>query len=225
MSAHAALAETEIAEDTLGGRHLAQPIEGDLCPVREARRETGARRAIGGRQADAAAEGADLGLGQPDLGQRMTDAVLLRRAQARAVVAEIIEIDAIDDGADAESLRLRVADLVQAALAEIAAVDRIRGVAGNVELVGVDQVMAHAQRRRDLARHRLVLFRGGGRAGGDRDDVVTEHVDGNLEKEARVDPTREGHQHAPHVAQGGAQRRELGGLVHVRCPRDGRDRW
>ena len=73
------------------------------------------------------------------------------RPQARPIVAEVVDVDAVDDRRNPAPGGFAVADLVQIVLAEVAAVDRVRGVAGDVELVRVDDEVLDAERARELA--------------------------------------------------------------------------
>ena len=78
---------------------------------------------------------------------------------------QIVEVQAVDNLVDTKLGSLRLAHREQVVLAQVASVERIRSVAGNLELVGLDEQMARA----DQSRHRergvaiLVGHRGRGR--------------------------------------------------------------
>ena len=170
VKADAALAKAEAVQRPLRSRHLAQRVQRDSRAVGEARRQARARRLVPRRQAELAAERADLRLRQLRLRQRVVDAASPRPPASPA--------DSRPDRRDSRRRRCArcpacrppSADVVQVALAQVAAIRRVAGVAGNVELVGVDDQVAYADRLGQRQRQLVVFLRRGRRARGEGDD-------------------------------------------------------
>ena len=144
----------------------------------------------------------------------MPNAALGRGLEAGPVVAQVVQVRAVEHDREPAPSRLGHADGEQVVLAEVAAVGRVLRVAGDGELVRVDQEMRHAEPRRQLLRRREVLRRHGRRDGGERQAALAEHVVGDAQEEARVDAAREGDQRGGQVGEQPAQPVELGGELH-----------
>ncbi len=134
--------------------------------------------------------------------------------EAGPVVAQVVQVRAVEHDREPAPSRLGHADGEQVVLAEVAAVGRVLRVAGDGELVGVDQEMRHAEPHRQLLRRREVLRRHGRRDGGEGQAALAEHVVGDAQEEARVDAAREGDQRGGQVGEEPAQPVELGGELH-----------
>ena len=78
------------------------------------------------------------GYREAGLDERMADALLGGRGEPRAMIAEVVEVGAVEHDREPAPARLGGADDEQVVLAEVAAVDRVLRVAGDRELVGVD---------------------------------------------------------------------------------------
>jgi hypothetical protein len=135
-----------------------------------------------------------------------------RRGDAGPMLAEVVEVGAErDDGAGRGRDGAR--DVHQLGLAQRAAIDGIVGVAGDLELVGLDEMMAIAEAElgaeragvRDLgARHRR-------RDRGDRVAAIAEGLGRDGEQERRVDATRERDDDRGLDREAGAQ------VIELRC--------
>ena len=183
------------------------------------------------RQAEQLREATHVGLVQAGLDERAPRAGLLRRLEAGAVVAEVVEVRAVDDEGEAPLTLLRVADAVELALAVEAAVDVVLRVVLVLDLVRLDELVAGA----DLLRERdgvLALEVGEARAhGGHADALVAEDAVRDREDERAVDPARVADEDRAHLAEdarepvedgvggerrsAGGERSRLGGLGEV----------
>src|SRR5262249_12895982 len=121
-----------------------------------------ARGTVPRRELEQAARGTDVGLREPRLDERVADGVLRGRDEPGPVIAEIVEVRAVDDDLDATPPRLGGTDGEEVALAEVAPIRRVLGVAGDVELVRVDDHVLDAARDGELLRA-VDILRGGRR--------------------------------------------------------------
>src|SRR5262245_30025846 len=95
--ADADLPEAARAEVALRRLDLRQPLGRDRGAVRETGREARARRPVPGPESERAARGADVGLGEARLDQRMADAPLGRGGEPRTVVGQVVDVGTVDD--------------------------------------------------------------------------------------------------------------------------------
>src|SRR6185437_9254839 len=128
------LAEAERAQAIFEGVDTAEALGGDLRSVGEARRQAGELWFVPGRQPQLARERTDLGLGEAGVDQRMARAALVGSRQARAVIAEVVEVGAEQDLGEAQRLGARAGDLQQLRLAVVAAVGGVLGESRALEL-------------------------------------------------------------------------------------------
>src|SRR5690348_6740235 len=152
VKSDAQLTEPELAEKALRRRDAREPLVRDRGPVREAGRKAGTRRPVPRREPERAARCAHVLLREARLDQRVADAAVGRGLEAGPMVAQVVDVRAVDDDGDAAPLRLRGADREEIVLAEPAPVRRVRGVAGNLQLVRVDDDVLDAERRGELLR-------------------------------------------------------------------------
>jgi hypothetical protein len=128
--------------------------------------------------------------------------VLLRRAEAGPVLAEIVGVGAVHDGVEAA----RAGDLAQPApqlgLAEVAAVGGIGEIARVGELAGLDFEQRHVESDGELDRRAPLRFGVGCAAAHHREKPVrTERLAPDDGEQRGVDPTRVAQQHPPVAEQ------------------------
>jgi hypothetical protein len=218
VQTHAQLAETQLLQLGLEAADLRETLARDGGSIRDAARQAGRGGLVPDRQLEAGGGGADVGLGELGLDQREADAVLAGGVEAGAIVAEIVDDDPRGDEGDAAGFPLALGHRVELGLAVEAAVGAVLRVAGVVDLVRVDELVAGADGAGDG--RRLFALAGGqaGAHGGDADGAVAEHLRCDEEQERAVDAAREAHEHRAHVGDHGAEAVELrvdGGGVHA----------
>jgi hypothetical protein len=139
------LAEAERADERLGGVDLTELFRRDPIAVLKPRGQARERGLVPRGQAELARERPDLFLPQLGLDQRRAHAALLRRFHARAMVAAVVHVGAVDEGAAPFPLGDRRELDEELFLAEEAAVRRVPGVVGILELLRSHDQMAHSQ--------------------------------------------------------------------------------
>ena len=127
----------------------------------------------------------------------MTHAFLGGGLDPGAIVVQVVEVKPVHYLVDTEFARLCLANREQIVLAQVASVERIAGVAGNLEFVGFDDQVARA----DQARHRERRVRGPRRASwakswSSASTRVAKHVVRDLEHEGGIDAAGERDDHA-----------------------------
>src|SRR5262249_39101845 len=108
---------------------------------------------------------ADGVLGQPDLVERASDAEFPRRLSARAIVAAIVDVAAVDDHRDAALARERGQPRVELVLAVVAAVGGVGAVLRALELGGRNDEMVEREVAGDATGERAVALRVAGAVG------------------------------------------------------------
>ena len=194
MVAHAELPEAQRAQPVLEPVDAAQALGRDLGAVGEARRQAGELRLVPGRQPQRARQRAHVGLGQAGVDHRVARAALVGGGQAGAVIAEIVEVGAEQDLAQAQRVGARARDLQQLGLAVVAAVGGVLREARALELVRLDDLEARADQGGQLARRGALALGHGDRDGGQADAAVAEHVVRDPQQQRRVDAAREADQ-------------------------------
>jgi hypothetical protein len=92
-------------EEVFGGVYGLKYLGRDSCTVGDPGRKTGERRFVPYRQAQASGEFADFRFGKSCLNKRTSYGELKGRASARAMVAEIVGVRAVEHEGDAFLLR------------------------------------------------------------------------------------------------------------------------
>jgi hypothetical protein len=164
------LPQAEGAELGLEAADLREAFAGDLRPVRDAAREARARGLVPDGEAEDVGGAAHVVLAEPALDENAPDARVPGGVEARTVVAQVVGVRAVEDVGEAPLARLDLGDLVELRFAVKAAVGRVGDVAGALDLVRLDELVA----RSDLLghRHRRLFFercearRDGGHADG-----------------------------------------------------------
>ena len=152
---------------------------------------------------------ANLGLGQPGIGQGRRHLVLLGGILARAIVAQVVQIHAVDDvfvAALAAHLRQAREQFV---LAVEAAVRVVADVVGIVEFVGLDVLVRDAEALDEGLGIALVRLGQRCRIGGHGDGVRSQHAIRRPRQVGRIGAAGERHDHAAH----GSQIREQAGFL------------
>src|SRR5205085_4547040 len=99
----------------------------------------------------------DLHFGEAAIGERALDVILARGLRAGTMFAEIVRVRAIDDGAESARLRHRHELGPQLALAEVASVGWIRGIARIAHFIGVELDDLDLERPCDVSRSAPLL--------------------------------------------------------------------
>jgi hypothetical protein len=144
-------------------------------------------------------------------------------AEPRAVVAEVVEVGAVDDVVELPLDLLHRADAIELALAVKAAIGVISGVVLALDLVRVDQLVARADLLRNRDRLVLLEWREAWAHRRHPDRARPEDAVRDRENERAVDPARVADEDRAHRVQ------ERGEAVHLRIEREaavggGRDR-
>ncbi len=139
--------DTQRAEECLALLHLAQPFGIDLQAVAHSARQTRRGRRIPGGQAQLPGGRSHRVLGPPQLRQGRADARFLTCSKPRPVLAEVVDVGAVDDGVEASP----AGDCCQAApqlgLAEVAPVGAVPEIARIFQLAGVQLEQRHVEPR------------------------------------------------------------------------------
>src|SRR5262245_14177545 len=146
------LTEAERAHKFLGRVDLAELLGGDPIAVLEAGGQAGERGLVPRGQPELSRERANLSLPQLGLDQRRSDAALLRRLHARAMVAQIVHVRAVDERPAPLALGDRRQPGEELLLAEEAAVDRVLRVVRILQLLGAYHHVPHAEERAQAPR-------------------------------------------------------------------------
>jgi hypothetical protein len=135
--------------------------------------------------------------------------MLLRRAHARAVVAEIVCVCAVGNPRDALLVGNAAQHAIQLRLTVVAAVGTVHLKQRVLQLVGGHDAHAHADTLRQL--HRLFDFAFGERLRltDDCHTPLTQHLVGDFDQQRAVHPARQPDDHRAHLAQDGLQLRVL----------------
>jgi hypothetical protein len=190
--------DQRVAQRGLGGLDPRQPLGGDRDAVGDPAGQARGGRLVGQCEAPLSGRGADVGLGQPGVGQRRPGAALGGGPDAGPEAgAQIVGVGAGGDVGDAQRVRERPQDLDQLGLAEGAAVAGVGDVAGPRQLVGARGLVPDAERGHEL-RGARALAPGQARRdrGGGDDPVRAEGPDGGGEQHPRVDAAGERHEQA-----------------------------
>src|SRR5262245_10700663 len=189
--AHAELAEAERAHERLGGVHLTQLLGRDPIAVLEARGQARERGLVPRGQAELVRERADLVLPQLGLDQGCTDAPLARGLHARAMIAAVVHVGAIDERPAALARRDRLELEEQLLLAEEAAVGRVARVVRVLELLGAHDQVAHAQELAEPAGLVELASWIGLRVGRDEQSPLAQRVLRGAREQGGIDAARE----------------------------------
>ncbi len=191
------LPEPERQQRGLGPLDTRQHGHRHLRPVRHPARQAGHRRLVPRAQSQPARGLAYVGLGEPGCDERERGPGLGRRALARSMVTEVVDVHAEGDPGV-----LRRGDrhehVHQLGLAVVAAVDVVAAVRGPGHLVGLDGRPAQSPLARQLPAV-VVLGRGQRRGHGRHgvDPVGPERAVGHRRQERRVGPAAEGDDDPP----------------------------
>ena len=166
-------AKAERANRLFGLFDHAQLLDRHLGVIRNARREAGRRRLVPRRQPGVPRQLADLVLPEIHFVERAADAELARRLPARAIVAAIVGVVAVDDDRVPGRGDLREVR-VQLVLAEIAAVGRIRPVFLSIDFVRLDDFVPQGEPLGDVDREAAMTVGIARAVGGDGDGAVPE---------------------------------------------------
>src|SRR5687767_4516426 len=216
----AELAKAELLHECLGGIDLAELVGGDAIAVLEARRQTCKGRLVPRRQPEGARELADLRLGEARVDHGRPHAALPRRLHAGPVVAEVVDVGAVDERTAALALGDGGQLREQLLLAEEAATRPVLRVLRIRQLVGPHDDVTKADQRGQLPRLRQLTGRIRLGVGGDEHRPIAERVLGRAREQRGVDAGRECHDHALELPQ---RRQETGVLrVHGRAHGHGR---
>src|SRR5712692_4501825 len=147
---HAELAEAERADELLGRVDLAQLVRRDPIAVLEARREAGERGLVPRRQPELAGEVTDLALREPGVDQRRPHTVLDGRFHAGAMIAEVVDVGAVDQRADPLVLGDRPELVEQLVLAEEAPVGAVACIIGIGQLLRAHHDVAQSDQVGEL---------------------------------------------------------------------------
>lgn len=126
------------------------------------------------------------------------------------MVAEVVEVGAVDHHGEAPALSLGEGDAVELGLAVEAPVDRVLGVVRVVDLIRVDGDVGHADLRREGGGGLSLGDREGRGQGGEPEGAVAKSDVGGLQDERAVDAARKADQHRSGVAHPGIEGVELG---------------
>ena len=121
----------------------------------------------------------------------MDHAVLGRRGEPRAPVADVVRVRAGEDGRKSAPLGERRELVVELRLAVVAAVAAVRAVALALELGGRDRLVCDADRAGDVTRTVELTRRERGRHGRHGERSLPERAHGERGDERRVDAARE----------------------------------
>ena len=132
------------------------------------------------------------------------------------MIAEVVQVGAVEHRTQAAARRLGGADDEQVVLAEVAAVGRVLGVAGDGQLVGVHDHVLGAQRGGERTSLGEVVGGGRGRDGGEGETARSEDVVRHAQEEGGIDAAREGDQRGVELRQQTAQARQLVVERHAR---------
>jgi hypothetical protein len=200
VPADARLADAERVDLRLEGADLREALARDACAVREAARQARGRGLVPDRKPEELRAAAHVLFAEPGLDERAARARLLRRLEAGAIVAEVVEVRPVDDLGEAPLDLLRGADPVELALAVEAAIGVVLRVVLVLDLVRLDELVARADPLRDRDRL-LALERREARAHGRHADaLVAEHAVRDVEHERAVDPARVADEDRSHAA-------------------------
>jgi hypothetical protein len=134
--------ETQFPQGALALRHLGEAVRRDLGPVRKPARQTSQGRLIPDRQINPTGRLTDITLGESNLVEWRAHAMFARGLAPGTVVAPVVDVEAVKDVWNPQPPGLFNSHAVQFSFAEIAAIYRIPGVAGIIELMRFDKQMA-----------------------------------------------------------------------------------
>ena len=216
MVTYPELAKAERANERLRGVHLAQFLRRDAVAVLEPGRQAGERGLVPRGQAELARESPDLVLPQLGFDQGRAHAPVLRGLHARAVVAAVVHVGAVHEGATSFTLGDRRQLEEELFLAEEAPVRRIARVVRILELLGAHDQVPHAQQRAEPPG--LVELAGRISLGvrGHQERARAERILGGARQQRGVDAARERDHDALHLAQH-VQQAVVLGVRHVRA--------
>lgn len=157
MQTNAKLAEAEIAEGRFAAFDEREAIWGDFRAVRKARREASGGGTVPSGEASALGEEANFCFMQSGIEKRSEDAVFRCSAMAGAEIQGVVSVDAIRYSGEPTRLRHAIEYGEQLILAEIAAIRRVRAVAGIFHFVGCDKFMAQAEITDKIFDHGAVM--------------------------------------------------------------------
>ena len=218
---HPAHPEPQLAQRALAGGDAGQPLGRDRGAVGEPARQAGEGRLVPHRQPEAPRRLPDVRLAEAGLVEGRAHPLLERGPAARPVVPAVVGVEPVEDVRRPEADRLGHRHRVDLDLAEIAAVDGVRRVPRVVELVGLDQHVAHPEVPREAFGPGPLL---GGQARRDRGEgrrPVAEDAGRLGEEVAGIDAAREADDRPVERGEPGPQ---FGDPVVEACRRDiGRD--
>ncbi len=178
-------------QELFAALHLAEPGLVDLHAVGETAGQAGIGLLVPGGKPRAVTQLADLPLAEFSLQKRRAHTELAGRGPSGAVIPQVIGVAAVGDEGEAELAPLVGAQAKQLALAVVAAVLRVAGKAGDLQLGRLDEELARADQggQQSLRLGELRLRVGGGSGGNRADRSGSQGVLGHLQQEGRVDPT------------------------------------
>ncbi len=139
-------------------------------------------------------------LAEPELDEDAAHAGVLRRFEARTVVAEVVDVGAVEHVVEPPFALLRDGDVVKLALAVKAAVAGVGHVAGSLDLVGLDELVARADLLGDRDGRLFLDRRQAGRHRRHSDGAPAEDLVCDSQDERAVDAPRVANERAAHVA-------------------------
>ena len=174
VKADTELPKTERLDLFLAGFDGMDILDRDGRAVWDARTQASRRGAVPRGKAGGMGEFADFGFAKSGIGERGGDAVLLGGVLARAIIAEIVEVDPVDNVFD----RSIAAKLFEAGEEFVFAVETAVGVIadviGIIEFVGDDELMGDAELRGEGFRVALMGTRKRRGIGSDGKSVLAE---------------------------------------------------
>src|SRR5581483_3863270 len=206
---HPACAQSGVVHRLLRAIDLAEQLERDRRSVREARRQARQRGLVPHLEPERARQRADVVLAQTGFVERAAYAVLARRGAARAPVAFVVAVVPVDDVRDPALARDLLEPPVELALAEIAAVHRIRRVRRIVHFARFDDLVPRGDAVRERERARVLALGERLAARRDADGALAQLLRGDVQNERRVDAAGERDDAASELAEDRPQARFL----------------
>ncbi len=194
-------AEAEASHERLRSVHLAELLRRNGGAVRKARRQAGHRRLVPGRESDGPRELADLGLPEARVDEGSLDTPLPRGEHPRPVISQIVHRRTVDEVAKPLGSGDRTEAGEELLLAEEAAVRRVGGVGGVVQLARLDHEVPQADPLREPPCLVEFSLRVAFRDRGSEDRPGSERLPRRPPEEGRVHTPRERDHNALEVAE------------------------
>ena len=203
--AGADLAESEIAQDVLGGFDASQGLDGYGGAVGDAGGEAGLGRLVPQWDAEPFGSGAHLSFVHLGFDHGTADVVLGCGGHAGAIVAEVVGVGAVGDPRVAFGGGKGAELVVKFGLAEVAALGGVGDVALALEFVGADDAVVEVELGGDGLGVGEVACREGGGDGGNGQGAATQRALGRHRQEGAVDAAGAGDDDRFHIAEDGLQ--------------------